>query len=125
VKKKQHRQQHHHQRIKEGSEALASLVGLDGNQDDDDDDDDDDKKEAPQQALELQEVDAANSLPEFEFRCQTAKLLVECAAMLKEESKLNVIVRQETKPKPTRATAHSSWVVCWRKKKIKWWRFGS
>jgi hypothetical protein len=35
--------------------------------------------------LELQEVDAANSLPEFEFQCQTAKLLVECAAMLKEE----------------------------------------
>jgi tetratricopeptide (TPR) repeat protein len=70
-------------KIKVGSEALASLVGLDGNQDDDDDDD---KKEAPQQALELQEVDAANSLPEFEFRCQTAKLLLECAAMLKEES---------------------------------------
>jgi hypothetical protein len=80
-KKKQHRQQHHHQRIKVGSEALAcsSLFGLDGNQDGDDDDDDDDKKkEAPQRALELQEVDAANSLPEFEFRCQTAKLLVEC-----------------------------------------------
>jgi tetratricopeptide (TPR) repeat protein len=71
-------------KIKVGSEALASLVGLDGNQDDDDDDDV--KKESPQQALELQEVDAANSLPEFEFRCQTAKLLVECAALLNEES---------------------------------------
>ena len=86
-------------KIRVGSEALASLVGLDGNQDDDDDDDDD-EKEAPKQALELQEVDAANSLPEFEFRCQTAKLLVECAAMLKEESSSTSSTSSDKTPTP-------------------------
>jgi hypothetical protein len=88
-------------KIKVGSEALASLVGLDGNQDDDDDDDDDDdKKEAPQQAFELQEVDAANSLPEFEFRCQTAKLLLECAAILKEEPNSTSSTSSDKTPTP-------------------------
>jgi hypothetical protein len=118
--------------IKVGLEALASLVGLDGNNDDDDDDDDDDetrRKIPNQQALELQEVlDAANSLPKSEFRCQTAKLLVECAALLKEESKLNVLVRQETNPKPHKSNCAFKpfpyWVVCWRKM-MKWWKFGS
>ena len=37
-----------------------------------------------EEANELKEVDAANDLPEFEFRCQTAKLLLECAGLLKE-----------------------------------------
>jgi hypothetical protein len=59
-----------------GSEALATLVGLDsGNED---------KVQEEEQAQELVEVEAANNLPEFEFRCQTAKLLLECAGLLNE-----------------------------------------
>jgi hypothetical protein len=68
-----------------GSEALATLVGLNvdkkkcdaGN---------DDKVQEEVQAQELVEVEAANDLPEFEYRCQTAKLLLECAGLLKESS---------------------------------------
>lgn len=69
-----------------GSEALAALVGLSDKQSQSSKDgkatmvDDDDENE---HARELLEVDAANDLPEFEFRCQTAKLLLECAALLK------------------------------------------
>lgn len=62
-----------------GSEALATLVGLQV-----------DKKKCESgnedKAQELVEVEAANNLPEFEFRCQTAKLLLECAGLLKESS---------------------------------------
>jgi hypothetical protein len=52
-------------KMRTGCEALANLVGL---------------EEKAKRAVELVEVDAANSLPSFEFRCQTAKLLLECAA---------------------------------------------
>ncbi|CAB9529775.1 TPR domain protein [Seminavis robusta] len=45
-----------------GCEALSQLGGMDG-----------------KRAVELLEVDAAESLPSFDFRCQTAKLLLECA----------------------------------------------
>ena len=62
-----------------GSEALAALVGLNV-----------DKKKCEdkteEKAQELIEVEAASNLPEFEFRCQTAKLLLECAGLLKESS---------------------------------------
>ena len=64
-------------KMKIGCEALADLVGLldksgvDGDRD----------NQEQEQALELKDVDAANNLPEFEFRCQTAKLLLECAAL--------------------------------------------
>lgn len=70
-------------KMKVGSEALAALVGLA------EPDDDDTGKE--DQAAELKEVDAANNMPEFEFRCQTAKLLLECTALLKES-------RQDSEP---------------------------
>jgi tetratricopeptide (TPR) repeat protein len=71
-----------------GSEALAALVGLnhddDGGGGDDDDGNGEGTMEADKdQARELLHLEAANNLPEFEFRCQTAKLLLECAAMLK------------------------------------------
>lgn len=42
--------------------------------------------ETEDKAQELVEVEAASNLPEFEFRCQTAKLLLECAGLLKENS---------------------------------------
>jgi tetratricopeptide (TPR) repeat protein len=55
-----------------GCEALASLVGL--------------REESnPEQATELLETDAVRTLPGYEFRCQTAKFLLECAGVLKEE----------------------------------------
>ncbi|VEU35780.1 unnamed protein product [Pseudo-nitzschia multistriata] len=62
-----------------GSEALATLVGLGEKTTDDD-------AASKGQAQELLEVEAANNLPEFEFRCQTAKLLLECAGLDREES---------------------------------------
>jgi len=64
-------------RMKVGSEALASLVGLNETASDETGKDE-------EEAVELKEIDAANNLPEFEFRCQTAKLLLECASLLKE-----------------------------------------
>ena len=74
-------------RMKVGCEAMADLVGLGkedgaegeggqkkagGNGDDDEED----------KAKELVEIDAASALPGFEFRCQTSKILLECAAVL-------------------------------------------
>eukprot|EP00934_Nitzschia_sp_Nitz4_P008694 Nitzschia sp. Nitz4//scaffold29_size155292//29231//30541//NITZ4_002641-RA/size155292-processed-gene-0.7-mRNA-1//1//CDS//3329546397//8684//frame0 len=64
-------------KMKVGCEALATLVGLGEDQDDD-------VASKPDEAMELQDVDAANNLPEFEFRCQTAKLLLECTSLLEE-----------------------------------------
>jgi tetratricopeptide (TPR) repeat protein len=63
-----------YEKMKCGCEALAVLVGLQN------------IDEAIAQAVELVDVDAANNLPSFEFRCQSAKILLECAAALKEES---------------------------------------
>ena len=62
-----------------GSEALAALVGLNV-------DKQKSEGETEDKAQELVEVEAASNLPEFEFRCQTAKLLLECAGLLKENS---------------------------------------
>lgn len=63
-----------YEKMKCGCEALSALVGLQKN------------GEARTQAVELVDVDAANNLPSFEFRCQSAKILLECAAALKEEN---------------------------------------
>ena len=61
----------YNQNMREGCQALASLVGMR-------------ESAQPDQATELLETSALQNLPEFEFRCQTAKLLLECAAILKE-----------------------------------------
>ena len=60
-------------KMKPGCEALSALVGLKK----------DDSEEGHAQAVELTNVDAANNLPNFDFRCQSAKLLMECATVLK------------------------------------------
>jgi hypothetical protein len=60
------------EKIRVGCEALASLVNVR------------DMPE-PETATELSEPEAVRNLPGFEFRCQTAKLLIECAVVLKEE----------------------------------------
>ncbi len=55
--------------MKEGCQALATLVGL---------------REDPaseQRAVELVQVENVQNLPEYEFRCETAKILLECASL--------------------------------------------
>ncbi|CAJ1931822.1 unnamed protein product [Cylindrotheca closterium] len=63
------------EKMKVGCDALASLVGLMENGD---------STAVAEQALELTNVDSVNTLPEFEFRCQTAKLLLECATLVRD-----------------------------------------
>jgi len=72
-------------KMKSGCEALSGLVGLKK----------DDNEEASAQAVELTDVDAANNLPGFDFRCQTAKLLMECAAALKSEQAVTSSVPEQ------------------------------
>ena len=61
----------YNQNMREGCQALAALVGMR-------------ESTQPHQATELLETSAVQNLPGFEFRCQSAKLLLECAAILKE-----------------------------------------
>jgi tetratricopeptide (TPR) repeat protein len=68
-----------YEKIKTGCEALAALVGLGKNQVNAASDDDEDINS--RSAIELVEVEAANSLPGFEFRIQTARLLLECSTV--------------------------------------------
>ncbi|OEU15659.1 hypothetical protein FRACYDRAFT_275746 [Fragilariopsis cylindrus CCMP1102] len=70
-----------------GSEALATLVGLHHGGTKDDNNNKMKEEEEEGQSRELLEVEAANNLPEFEFRCNTAKLLLECAGLLKDSRK--------------------------------------
>lgn len=63
-------------KMKTGCEALAALVGLSETEN---------NGQEVETAVELVEIDAANSLPGFEFRCQTARILLECASICKEE----------------------------------------
>lgn len=55
--------------MKEGCQELAKLVGLR------------EDPTAEQQAVELVQVENVQNLPEFEFRCETAKILLECASL--------------------------------------------
>jgi tetratricopeptide (TPR) repeat protein len=66
-----------------GYEALAALVGLGQDEGKGSAKMDEDDEEP---ANELVEVEAANNLPEFEFRCQTAKILLECADICKKKT---------------------------------------
>lgn len=55
--------------MKDGCQALAKLVGMR------------DDPSAEQHAVELVRVENVQTLPEFEFRCETAKILLECASL--------------------------------------------
>ena len=68
-------------RVKVGCEAMADLVGLGVDQGTNSQNGESVAKELKGEAL-----DASNSLPGFEFRCQMAKLLLECASILEDES---------------------------------------
>ncbi|KAL3795256.1 hypothetical protein HJC23_008341 [Cyclotella cryptica] len=62
-----------YERMKVGCEAMSALVGLGK---------DGDEVEMQHSAQELVEVDAASSLPSYEFRCQSAKLFLECGSAM-------------------------------------------
>ncbi len=81
-------------RMKLGCEALADLVGLGK---------DNEMKEV-EQAKELDEnsLKAVNSLPGFEFRCQTAKILLECASFLKNSVDNNEVI----------SSCHDKYIFC-------------
>eukprot|EP00956_Cyclotella_meneghiniana_P031298 scaffold81817_cov63-Cyclotella_meneghiniana.AAC.1 len=57
---------------------MSALVGLNKEADD---------LESKEKAHELLEVDAASSLPSYEFRCQTAKLFMEIASVIDSDKK--------------------------------------
>lgn len=64
-------------RIRVGCEAMSALVGLaDANGKTEG------GVEVEPKARELVDVEAASSLPEYNFRCQTAKIMLECASLL-------------------------------------------
>ena len=65
-----------YRKMKIGCEGLAALVGLSEKEN---------NGEEVDTAIELVEVEAANNLPGFEFRCQTARILLECASICKED----------------------------------------
>ena len=66
-------------RMKVGCEAMSALVGLANT--------DSGEKGCVEQleakSRELVDVDAASSLPEYHFRCQTAKIMLECASLIR------------------------------------------
>lgn len=68
-------------RMKVGCEAMSALIGLANTADDD-------EKEVVEQidekSRELVDVDAASSLPEYHFRVQTSKIMLECASLIKD-----------------------------------------
>jgi hypothetical protein len=63
-----------------GCQALATLVGLRNSSNDDDDDNN--NGSTIDAAMELTSLEHVQSLPPIEFRCQTIKLLLECAGTL-------------------------------------------
>jgi hypothetical protein len=67
-------------RMKVGCEAMSALVGLGS------DNNGNENGEGEGKSRELVEVEAASSLPEYNFRCQTVKIMLECATLLKNDS---------------------------------------
>ncbi len=60
-------------RMKVGCEAMSALVGLANT----------DTEQLEEKSCEFVDVEAASSLPEYHFRCQTAKIMLECASLIK------------------------------------------
>ena len=74
-------------RMKVGCVALSNLVGI--SQDENKKGHIEEDCNVEEEAMELNEdeLKAGNSLPGFEFRCQTAKILLECANVLSEKDR--------------------------------------
>lgn len=70
-------------RMKIGCEAMASLVGLPC-ENNNDEKGMEAKDTSRAKEIEDDALEAANSLPGFEFRCQSAKILMECSSLLKD-----------------------------------------
>ena len=73
-------------RMKVGCEAMSHLVGLSCEKYIDD-------KEELSESTKAKEIkddalDAATSLPSFEFRCQSAKILMECSSLLNDSNNM-------------------------------------
>ena len=68
-------------RMKVGCEAMSALVGLGSDGSNGKGDADIEAK-----SRELVDVEAASSLPEYNFRCQTAKIMLECASLVENDS---------------------------------------
>ncbi|KAL7548512.1 hypothetical protein ACHAWF_011791 [Thalassiosira exigua] len=66
-------------RMKVGCEAMSALVGLAGSSGGQE------GVEVEPQSRELVEVEAASSLPEYNFRCQSAKMMLECASLVEND----------------------------------------
>jgi hypothetical protein len=62
-------------KIRVACEEISKLLGLHASLE---------NEASDEQAKELTEIDEVHGLPEFEFRVQTSKLLLECSAILKE-----------------------------------------
>jgi len=69
-----------YERMKEGCEAMSALVGLGSSNNKAGIDTSSELEET--RARELVNVEAASSLPEYNFRCQTVKIMLECASLL-------------------------------------------
>jgi tetratricopeptide (TPR) repeat protein len=65
-------------RMKVGCEAMSALVGLANT-----DSGEMGRVEQEAKSRELVDVEAASSLPEYHFRCQTAKIMLECASLIR------------------------------------------
>jgi len=66
-------------RMKVGCIAMSKLVGLEVSPNENNDSS---VEEEEPTAKELENVEEATNLPSYEFRCQSAKLLLECGSML-------------------------------------------
>ena len=72
-------------RMKKGCTAMSKLVGLG----EEVTITDEHFQEELETAQELEDVDEATSLPSYEFRCQSAKLLLECGTILQQSANEN------------------------------------
>ena len=80
-------------RMKIGCEAMSNLVGLPSQNHND-------GKHMIKEASSAKEIGddglkAANTLPGFEFRCQSAKILMECSSLLKEGAELKEVEHEK------------------------------
>lgn len=88
-------------RVKLGCEALADLVGLGIDNEMEGELDTDDNAKSSAMELKGEALDAANALPGFEFRCQMAKLLLECAFILQDDDSSSSIDNDDHKERKT------------------------
>ena len=96
-----------YERMKEGCEAMSALVGLGSSNNKAGIDTSVELEET--RARELVNVEAASSLPEYNFRCQTVKIMLECASLLENrENSSNVDSAAKNKDEMINTCAESA-----------------